>query len=929
LGRIAARNGTRELLRFPSRAVAALLARLALHPARAHPREELIDLLWPGVALDVGRNRLRQTLSTLRSILREPGWPELIWADRLAVGVQPDALQCDVASFDAACRARDHAQAQAMYLGEFMPGYYDEWVQEERTRLAGLADGLAETLARAAASPPGRAWSPTSATQVTPQPNLAGAAEAAANGGRLRLQAVPLPLYPTRCFGLETPLVQLQERLAEERLVTLHGPGGSGKTRLAVEVARLLADEPLRVAFVALQGCESTEAVCAAVAQALRLPASAQAPETLAAALASVPTLLVLDNCEQLVGRLDALLAPWLARVAGLKVLATSRCVLGLDGECCVEAPLLPLPARGLTLAQALSNPAVALFVDRARAARSDFHLAEVQLAPVLEVLHALEGLPLAIELAASRVRSFAPAQMAAWLQAPLQPAAPAQSQTPRQLSLLARSGPRSGIDARHATMTQVIAASWRQLESVQVQALVAIARLPADAPLGAIGAAAALPEIQAADAVDGLVRQALLRAVEGPGGARHFHVLEPVREFALAQAADAAARDTRCRARTWLLQWARALGPYPPPRSVAEQANLLHALLAQAVADGDALQAAELGTALRAHWDTDGMPRATREAFASAAHALQAHEPLPHALLARLNELLAYVQFEAGDAVAANAAAKRAWTHAQASGEASTQAQCLVRLAWLQLAGERGSDGALSRLAEVEQQLTQALALARHAGDRDAQARALHQQAVLLTHHRDDWAGGEAALAQSQTLWEALGDERKARARLRNRAQCWVRLGQQDRALQAYRDCEQRAQQDEDWVGQIDGLISLSEVLSRQRQWASALDADRRCIALCWQRWHQHGLAYALWNPARSLAHLREPEASIRLMAFASQFWQARFGPLNAGDLRSVRGVQRLVRVQIGPARAAAGWEAGLALRLPQAVELALGKAA
>jgi DNA-binding SARP family transcriptional activator len=94
LGTLEAGNGAQQLLRFPLRAVATLLARLALAPERAHAREELVELLWPGVELAVGRNRLRQALSTLRSLLEPPGEPgaAVLQADRLSVRVVPGAF---------------------------------------------------------------------------------------------------------------------------------------------------------------------------------------------------------------------------------------------------------------------------------------------------------------------------------------------------------------------------------------------------------------------------------------------------------------------------------------------------------------------------------------------------------------------------------------------------------------------------------------------------------------------------------------------------------------------------------------------------------------------------------------------------------------------------------------------------------------------
>ena len=128
------RAGRVELSRLPSRAATLLLARLALHPRRQHPREELVELLWPGVELDVGRNRLRQTLSTLRALLETDESP-LFNADRQQISLLPGALTSDAQDFEAT-RAADH------YGGELLPGHFDDWVVQERHRLAALAEAL-------------------------------------------------------------------------------------------------------------------------------------------------------------------------------------------------------------------------------------------------------------------------------------------------------------------------------------------------------------------------------------------------------------------------------------------------------------------------------------------------------------------------------------------------------------------------------------------------------------------------------------------------------------------------------------------------------------------------------------------------------------------------------------------------------------------
>ena len=915
LGAVEAFDGVQRLDRFPSRAVAALLARLALAPDRAHAREELVELLWPGVALAVGRNRLRQVLSTLKSMLEPAGVPGavVVLADRLSVRAAPAALGCDAVRFEQLLRAGQGEQAAALYRGELMPGYFDEWVHDERQRLAALHEGLVAVplsgrsiTPPAPPAPPAPAAPDAGAGSVEPRLSAAGAAA-----------APHLPTYLTRLFGADMAVARLRSQVRSQRLVTLLGPGGSGKTRLAVEVAQALrepgpwvaeAAAPAfdRIAFVPLVSCEQAAQMHAAIARALQLPSvGADDAEGLGLALAGQRVLLVLDNFEQLVGRAEAAVAALLSALPLLHVLVTSRRALGLDGEVSVAAEPLAVPAADAPLSGAGANAAVALFVDRARAVRGDFHLTVRNHAAVVALVRSLQGMPLAIELAASRVRSFSPADMVQLLGAG----------AAAHLALLSRSGPRSGHDARHASMAQVIAWSWRLLDPPAQHLMAALTCFAGDASADALAAVLGdtLPTVAAR--LDDLASHSLLRAVASEPA--RFGLVEPVREYVQAQIAPAVRAELQAALRAWLLRWARALGTAPALARVAPELRTVHAVLAAATTAPR--ESAEITLALRTFWDSEGLPAALQAALEQALLLLA---PADSALRGDLHELLAYLRFEAGFVAEAQAHAAAALV---AAGEhAARRARALVRCAWVELATGRGDDDAGPQTARLQGWLQEALTLAQGCGDREAQARALHQMAVIASHLQDDWAGAEAMLAQSQALWQALGDRRKGYARLRNRAQCWLHLGRADEARASFELCERAAREDGDWVGQIDSLLSLSSLLAARRQWAQALDIDRRCVALCWQRWHRHGLGYALWNPPRLLARLRRPEPAMRLMGYAATFWETQFGPLSRADRQTVRRVTRLVQAQVGAARAGALWAEGAAMDIAQAVALA-----
>jgi predicted ATPase len=225
----------------------------------------------------------------------------------------------------------------------------------------------------------------------------------------------PLPVATTSLVGREQAIDEIAGLLArpEVRLVTLTGPGGVGKTRLAVAAAhRLRGRFGAGAVFVPLAGVTRPELVVAGVGRAVGVDlAGTDSPlEALVEQLGDGRWLLLLDNLEQVLdaaGDLDELLA----RCGGVSLLATSRTVLGLRAEREYPVPPLLLPAdpAGVPVEALLVSPAVALFVDRARAVRRDFALTQGNAPAVVELCRRLEGLPLAIELAAARIRLLEP----------------------------------------------------------------------------------------------------------------------------------------------------------------------------------------------------------------------------------------------------------------------------------------------------------------------------------------------------------------------------------------------------------------------------------------------------------------------------------------------------------------------------------------
>ena len=559
LGAVQLTDAAGHAVRLPSRAAALLLARLAMAPGRQHAREELVELLWPGVAVDVGRNRLRQALSVLRSLLEPAGVAPgaVLQADRRALWLSPRAVDSDVVDFQFALRLGQGAQAAAAYGGELLPGYFEEWVQDERRVLAEAALKLVPSATVLALAPP------------SPGPVLPAAPHAAP-------QDVRLPQYLTRLVGFEADGAALAAAVPQRRLVVLRGPGGGGKTRLAVEVARALAQGSAwlpfatrtagtmfdLVAFVPLAASSTAAQMHDAVMRVVQTHGDGAAADDAARderALAGRRVLLVQDNFEQLVEAARADIARWLERLPQLHLLVTSRRALGLDGEVEHALAALPLPEVGASLQDHGFNPAVALFVDRARAARADFHLSERNHAAVADIVSALHGLPLAIELAAARVRSLGLSDLRGMLVG--DGVAP---RPPTPLALLARSGPRGADDERHASMLNVLAWSWQQLAAPEQELLALLSACDGGASLDLLCHLGGAGAANTALLVDQLVAASVAYRRESAAGASRYHAFEPMREYVFHEVGAAGLARLRARHAHAVALWAATPGTEP-----------------------------------------------------------------------------------------------------------------------------------------------------------------------------------------------------------------------------------------------------------------------------------------------------------------------------------------------------------------------------
>jgi predicted ATPase/DNA-binding SARP family transcriptional activator len=299
-----------------------------------------------------------------------------------------------------------------------------------------------------------------------PQATRASAAEAAPPAPPRRLTNLPAQL--TSFVGRQPELRRVGKLLGEARLVTLTGPGGAGKTRLAVEAAGSLVEQlpdelSHGVWFVPLapvrDALDVPQAVLAALGlQELAWPAdpaeaarqAALPPlDRLTDALTSRRLLLVLDNCEHVAVAAARLASHVLAAAPWVRILVTSREPLGVTGETLCPVPSLELPAEDAGASEAARSPAVRLFADRAAAVRPGFALDEMTVGPVIRICRALDGIPLAIELAAARLRALTASQVADRLDDRF-----------RLLSV----GDRAALP-RHQTLRAVVDWSWELLD--------------------------------------------------------------------------------------------------------------------------------------------------------------------------------------------------------------------------------------------------------------------------------------------------------------------------------------------------------------------------------------------------------------------------------------------------------------------------------
>src|SRR5881396_333348 len=682
----------------------------------------------------------------------------------------------------------------------------------------------------------------------------------------------PPPAQLTSFIGRERETAAVQELLAGTRLLTLTGAGGSGKTRLALEVAsRVGARYPDGVAWVELAPLSNPELVPHHVADALgvRRDGIRSAGEALLEALRDWDALLVLDNCEHLVEACARLADSLLKSCPRLRIMATSREALGIGGERAWLVPALTLPEAGrpVTRAVAAASEAIRLFVERTQAVRPSFALGDENAAAVAQICRRLDGLPLAIELAAARARVLDPQQIAARLDDVFGLlSSGSRTALPRQRTL------RGAIEWSHALLTEPEQILFRRLAVFTGGFTIDAAE--------AVAAGGAIAVLDLLDLLSGLVDKSLV-LLETEALEARYRMLETMRQFARERldAAGEAAELGRRHAQFFLARAESA------ERFLSNQSELWQERLAEDLGnlraaadwfeqDPDAIQEA-LRLAAALHWFWFGLGH-YREARRRLEAALQRSGAARTRSRGRaLSSLAAFLALQ-GETVAVHPVAEESVDVLRETAGASVDLVCaLVGLGQSCLL-----EGDLENAARV---LAEALGLTRTVRPRYWITYALY------------WHGRVA---------QARGDLAAARAAFDE----GVALGLEDGFDQPIAH-----------LGTIRGRLALAEGDSDGALgwFAVALTALRRIK----NHWSTIILVEDL---ARIATERGDPERAARLLGAAANLREeAGAAPLPL-EREAMDRLAGSLRANLGPAAFVAAFQAGQALSLSQALDLA-----
>jgi non-specific serine/threonine protein kinase len=685
-----------------------------------------------------------------------------------------------------------------------------------------------------------------------------------------------LPQSPTALVGRADDMAAIRSWMRDDgaRLVTLTGPGGIGKTALALEVARGLVDSFAgNVAFVSLTVIAEPSQIGAAIAEVLgiRETAGVAPHDCLVAELREQAVLLVLDNFERLTAA-GAEIGELLANCEHLSVLVTSRTPLQIRFERVYRVQSLPVPdpAHPPTVEALQRNPAVSLFVGRARAANPDFALGEGNVGAVAAICRRLEGIPLAIELAAAWTKLLPPPALLDRLDA--------------RLPLLG-DGPHD-LPARLQTMRAAIAWSYDRLLPAQQTLFRRLSVFVGGCPLRAAETLLDRAPTDVLADLRALVDQSLLLPAQQDDEPR-FAMLETIREFGLEQlAASGEGSDARARHAAFYLSLAEAAKPHLQGGnrtswlpSLEREHDNLRAALAWFLERGDTDRALRLAGALWRFWWW-------RSHLREGHHQITAALALPP------------------DGVAATPARAEALTGCAALTEA--------------LGDVDGSDALYEEALALWRNLGEARGLALSlafrwivAFDLEDYSRmtTLATEALTLSREIDETWGVAAASLELGLIAMRRNDRARAEAHLRDGLALFDTMK-------------------DDW-GSALCLGGLGNVALDAHDMESAADLFTKSLEL-FLRWGDvWGLALLLPASARLAAEVNDPDRAVRLYGAAAALREAIGAPLKAPFRQLFEETLARCRASLGEEAFTAAWTSGGAMTPDEAVALAASRPA
>ncbi len=734
----------------------------------------------------------------------------------------------------------------------------------------------------------------------------------------------PLPVPRSRLVGREQELQQMQERLLDETagLVTLTGPGGTGKTRLALEAAgRLRTRFRDGVVFVPLAAVRDPGHVLLAIAQALGVRESATQPvaTSLKDFLRDRHLLLVLDNFEQVVDAAPQVIE-LLETCPGLKVLATSRTALRVRGEHELSVQPLPLPERSALARDPVAqldvlaqSAAVALFVQRVREVRPDFTLTSENAGAVAEICRRLDGLPLAIELAAARCRMFTPQALLARLE--------------RRLPLL--TGGARDLPARQQTMRAAIAWSYDLLSQPEqalfrrlavfaggctLHAAEAVCQGNHIATEGGSPGAMRLPplSIDLLDGIESLLAKSLLQHdADSPSldGEPRFSMLATIREFGLERldAAGEAVAAGRAHAAYYLAVAEEADRQMPGPQEPAWLDRLEQ--------EHDNLRAA-LAWCLQTATDAAAQGGREDELDTAAQPAASVLSPtqLGLRLAAALRRFwLVRSHFREG----------RQWLEqvlALPGAQGYTAERARALLAAGILARPQGD------YTRSEVLLRESLAIQRELGNKPEMAAALNNLGILALL-QEHYPQARALLEESIAVRQGLGDQAGMVGPRNNLGLVALCQGDYLAAQRAFGENLAYVRAQVDRRGMALALSNLALVALHQEAYETAAPLLRESLQLFWEVRDDDNIAALFMGLGAVAASRGGFQRSAKLWGAAEAVREAIGAPLLPIDRAYYERALAMARAALDGATWTAAWSTGRALPLEQAVAYALAQ--